>query len=92
MSNLVIALRRSVGLLVDDLFVNNTDYDVRIEDVRGDLIAVLAPGCLFEAERDVTIYFNANLEYTFRSYLNQEWQREPKNIEWSTRRLITGRQ
>ena len=81
MSDVVIALRRSVGLLADDMFVNNTDYVVRIEDARGDLIAILQPGCLFEAEQDVTIYFNTNLEYSFRSYLNQEWQRDPESIQ-----------
>ena len=75
MLEIVFVRRRSVGMLLGDTFLNNTDYDLCIEDEEGAVIGMVAPGEVFMAPEDVTIFFDANLQYAFRSYLNQGYRR-----------------
>lgn len=65
---------RSVGMLLDDTSINNTDYDLCIEDEEGGTIRMIAPGEAFMASQDVTIFFDTNLQYAFRSCLNQGYR------------------
>jgi hypothetical protein len=71
----VIARRRSIKMLCGDIFVNNTDYDVCLEDEQGSAMQMIDPGGTFEAQSDLTIFFNSNFQYAFRSYLNQGYRR-----------------
>ena len=75
MLEVVIARRRSIRMLCGDIFVNNTDFDVGLEDEDGKTIQMIDPGCVFEAESDLTIFFNSNFQYSFRSYLGQGYRR-----------------
>jgi hypothetical protein len=71
---IVFARRRSVGMLFGDQFINNTDYDLCVEDREGVAIGMIAPGEVFVATQDVVIFFDANVQYAFRSYLNQGYR------------------
>jgi hypothetical protein len=75
MLEIVFARRRSVGMLFGDVFCNNTDYDLCVEDADGTMMKMVAPGGVFVATEDVTIFFDANVWYAFRSYLNQGYRR-----------------
>jgi hypothetical protein len=66
--------RRSVGMLFGDSFINNTDYDLCVESAEGSVIKMVGPRETFVAEEDATIFFDANLRYAFRSYLNQGYR------------------
>jgi hypothetical protein len=72
---IVFARRRSVGMLFGDQFCNNTDYDLCVEDREGAVIKMVAPGEVFVAAQDVMIFFDANVQYAFRSYLSQGYRR-----------------
>lgn len=75
MFEIVIARRRSIFMLCGDTFVNNTDYDVCLEDEEGNALEMIDPGGVFQAESDLTIFFNSNFQYAFRSYLSQGYRR-----------------
>jgi len=75
MYEIVFERRRSVGMLFGDQFVNNTDFDVCVEDAEGKVIGMIPPGAVFVAVDDVTIFFGANVQYAFRSYLSAGYRR-----------------
>ena len=75
MYEVVLERRRSVGMLFGDSFINNTDYDVCMEDAEGTVIGLVPPGAVFVAVDNVTIYLDTNVQYAFRSYLNQGYRR-----------------
>jgi hypothetical protein len=75
MMEIIFARRRSIGLLFGDMFVNNTDYDLCVENSEGSVIKMIGPGEVFVADHDTTIFFDANVQYAFRSYLNQGYRR-----------------
>ena len=58
-----------------DTLANNTEYDLPITDFEGNVIAMIDPGCVFEAESEITIFFDANAGYTFRAYVNACYRR-----------------
>jgi hypothetical protein len=72
---IVFERRRSVGMLFGDSFINNTDFDLCVENAEGTVIEMVGPGETFVAEEDTTIFFDANVQYAFRSYLNQGYRR-----------------
>jgi hypothetical protein len=72
---IVFERRRSVGMLFGDSFINNTDYDLCVENAEGSIIKMVGPGSIFVATEDTTIFFDANVQYEFRSYLNQGYRR-----------------
>lgn len=66
---------RGLRLLKGDQFVNNTDYELFINDLTEREIGCVGPGEVFEAPEDMTISFDANLQYVFRAYLNSGYRR-----------------
>jgi hypothetical protein len=75
MLEIIFARRRSVGMLQGDLLVNNTDYDLSITGKDGSQIEMVEPGGVFEAPDDMAVFVDANIQYTFRTYLNQGYAR-----------------
>lgn len=66
---------RFVGMLQGDQFLNNTDYEIFIFDPHEQKITCVGPGEVFEAPREMTVRFDANMQYTFRAYLNSGYRR-----------------
>jgi hypothetical protein len=66
---------RSVGMQAGDTFLNNTEYELYITDPNEVGIALVEPGHVFEAPVEMTILFDANLEYSFRVYLGSGYRR-----------------
>jgi hypothetical protein len=70
--------RRSVGMLLGDSLVNNTDYDLSITDTDGSQIEMVEPGGVFEAPDDMTVFVDANVQYSFRAYVNSGYARNER--------------
>ncbi|MGA9796691.1 MAG: hypothetical protein WBQ17_14290 [Rhizomicrobium sp.] len=66
---------RAITLVTAEILVNNTDYDLFIFEKGGDQLACLGAGEAFEAPYRVTVTFDANVQYTFRAYLNSGYRR-----------------
>jgi len=66
---------RSIGMLEGDQFLNNTDYELFIFDPDENQIACVGPGQVFVAPYEMTVMFDANIQYTFRSYLGPGYPR-----------------
>lgn len=66
---------RGLRMLKGDLFVNNTEYDLFLYDLAQKEIGCIGSGEVFEAPEDITVSFDANMQYTFRAYLNSGYRR-----------------
>jgi hypothetical protein len=75
---IIFARRRSVGMLSGDTVVNNTDYHLSIADQDGSQIEMVEPGGVFEAADDMTVFVDANIQYSFRAYVNGGYARNER--------------
>ena len=66
---------RALGMLKGDTFVNNTEYELFIHDLDENELGFIGPDEVFEAPNDMVVSFNANMQYTFRAYLNAGYRR-----------------
>lgn len=69
------ATRRALAMHARDTLTNNTDYDLPLTDFEGNVIAMVDPGKVFEAEGEMTVFFDANAGYSFRAYVSQGYPR-----------------
>lgn len=66
---------RALGMLKGDIFVNNTEYELFLYGLDGKELGCIGPGEVFEAPNDLVVSFDANMQYTFRAYLNGGYRR-----------------
>jgi hypothetical protein len=66
---------RGIRLLKGDQFVNNTDFELFLYDLEEQGLGCIGPGEVFDAPNDMTVSFDANMQYTFRAYLNSGYRR-----------------
>jgi hypothetical protein len=67
--------RRAVTMLAGDVLVNNTDFELFLFGRRGEQVACLGAGEAFEAPQRLTVSFDANVQYSFRAYVNAGYRR-----------------
>lgn len=66
---------RALGMLKGDTFTNNTSYELFIYGLDDRELGCIGPGEVFEAPNDIVVTFDANMQYSFRAYMNDGYKR-----------------